>query len=136
MTLLKSIDRKLKNVQDRLLAIKENKWSYDSLIDTSKDELVLSFQETSELKSDKMISDYFVLKFGVKLYEVGRGIPPQKKEDSANHIYESEVKVDNSYLKLLRARHIKRYFIDWHPTYIKYGKNLAAPRRSKHIYRR
>jgi type I restriction-modification system DNA methylase subunit len=128
LTLLKSIDRKLKNIQDRLLAIKENKWSYDSLIDTSKDEFVLSFQETSELKSDKKISDYFVLKFGAKLYEVGKGIPPQNKEDSANHIYESEIKVDNSYLKLLRARHIKRYFIDWHPTYIKYGKNLAAPR--------
>ena len=68
------------------------------------------------------------MKFGAKLYEIGKGNPPQTKNDAKNRIYESELKIDNSYIQLLRARDIQRYRLKTDSYYVKYGENLAAPR--------
>jgi len=127
---LKSIDRNLKSIPERLAAIKNNQWTYlnELIIDTKQDDIEISFRDSIELKAKKKIADYFLLKFGAKLYEVGKGIPPQKKEHSTNGVYESSEKMDSTYLKLLKGRHIKRYLIDWKDSYVKYGNNLAAPR--------
>ena len=127
---LKSIDRNLKSITERLAAIKNNQWAYLSelAVDAKQDDIEISFKDSIQLKGKKKIDDYFVLKFGAKLYEIGKGIPPQKKEHSKNGVYESTKKIDSTYLKLLKGRHIKRYFIDWKESYVKYGNNLAAPR--------
>jgi type I restriction-modification system DNA methylase subunit len=129
-TNIKSIDRNLKSIPERLQAIKDNNWAYIKSIPISakQDEIEISFHDVISLKGPKRIGDFFELKFGAKLYEVGKGIPSQKKSDSQKHIYESEEKINASYKKLIRARHVKRYFIDWKDSYVKYGNNLAAPR--------
>lgn len=131
-SLLKSIDRNLKSIEERLNAIKENRWSYQKelVVDETQDDIEITFKDNIQLRASKKIGDYFDLKFGVKLYEVGKGTPPQKKEDSKNGIYESKTPLDSTYLRLLKGRHIKRYFIDWKDSYVKYGNNLAAPRNS------
>jgi len=125
-----SIDSNLKTIDERLLAVKNNNWTYlkEVDIDTNQDDIVLSFKELLKLKADKEITDYFELKFGVKLYEVGKGIPPQKKDFSSRKLYEAKNKVNSSYVELLKGRHIKRYLIDFKDSYVQYGDNLAAPR--------
>lgn len=131
-SLLKSIDRNLKSIDERLIAIKENTWTYQKelVVDETQDDIEITFKDSIQLRASKKIGDYFDLKFGVKLYEVGKGTPPQNKEDSTNGIYESKTPLDSNYLKLLKGRHIKRYFIDWKDSYVKYGNNLVAPRNS------
>jgi len=125
-----SIDRELKSIPERLKAIKERRWSYSKRLEISigDKDIEVSFQESFELKGPMTIADYFILKFGAKLYEVGKGNPPQKKNFSEIKIYESDTKKDNSYRKLLKARHVKRFVNEWKNDWVKYGDNLAAPR--------
>ena len=61
-------------------------------------------------------------------YEEGKGIPNQTREIMNNKVYHSDVKLDETYLPLIGARHIKRYNLQPNEEFIKYGKNLAAPR--------
>ena len=64
-------------------------------------------------------------------YEVGKGMPPQTKEMLKNRIYDSEIKIDQSYKPVLRGSDFHRFEIKWKgDRWIKYGKNLAAPRNS------
>jgi len=70
----------------------------------------------------------------MKPYEEGKGTPPQTREMMDNKIYHSSTKLDETYLPLLGSKHIKRYILQGYDEYIKYGKNLAAPRNPK-IYK-
>ena len=129
-TKIKSIDRNFKSISERLNAIKNCEWIYNEKIeiDDKVEDIEISFQKSFFLTGDKTVSDYFILKFGAKLYEIGKGFPAQKKEFSKAGIYEATTKRDKSYLKLLKARHVKRYLNDWKTDWVKYGENLAAPR--------
>jgi type I restriction-modification system DNA methylase subunit len=62
------------------------------------------------------------IKFGIKLYETGKGKPPQKAEFAKEHIYESNKQIDNTYRPFLEGKDV--YKNKW----LKYGENLAAPR--------
>lgn len=127
-----AIDRRLNSINDRLEAVKNRNWSFnkDIVFDQTQDDIEITFIDSISLKSARTIDDYFELKFGVKLYEVGKGTPKQSKEDSKIHKYESLNQVDDSYRKLLRARHVSKYHIKWKEGYLKYGINLAAPRET------
>jgi type I restriction-modification system DNA methylase subunit len=81
-------------------------------------------------KSSEPLEKLAVIKFGIKLYETGKGTPPQKADDAKNHIFESNVKHDESYRKYLEGKDINTYQINWQNRWLKYGKNLAAPRES------
>ncbi len=130
-TKILSIDRNCKTIAERLEKIGAKKWSYeDEKLFSEKDEDVqISFSKQIELKGEKCLSDYFSFYQGMKPYEQGKGIPPQTKEMMKARIYNSETKIDESYLPLLGAANIQRYFIRPNKEFIKYGKNLAAPRK-------
>jgi type I restriction-modification system DNA methylase subunit len=134
-TSVKSIDRNIKSIPERLIAIKNNNWSYikELIVDSKQDDIVISFQHTLQLNAEKCIKDFFELKFGAKLYEVGKGTPPQKKGDSEKRRYESDSKINENYERLLKGRHIKRYALEWRNTFVEYGNNLAAP-RNKYLF--
>ncbi len=68
------------------------------------------------------------VKFGIKVYETGKGIPPQKPSDAQNHIFESNQRADSTYRKYLEGKDVNRYSIEWKKRWLKYGENLAAPR--------
>jgi hypothetical protein len=68
------------------------------------------------------------VKFGVKLYETGKGIPPQKSTAAKEHIYVADKKQGKDYRKYLEGKDVGRYAIDWEGRWLKYGPNLAAPR--------
>ncbi len=67
---------------------------------------------------------------GVKPYEVGKGAPAQTQAIVDGRIYDSTYQRNGSYRPLLRGRDIDRYEIKWGgDRWIKYGDNLAAPRK-------
>ncbi|MEM5558836.1 TaqI-like C-terminal specificity domain-containing protein [Aliarcobacter cryaerophilus] len=85
--------------------------------------LIKEIEKKSELLTT--ISD---VKAGLQAYEVGKGIPVQTKEMKNNRIYHSNVQIDNTYIKYLDGKDVQRYKLGWSKEYLKYGKNLAAPR--------
>jgi hypothetical protein len=74
------------------------------------------------------LDEFATVKFGIKLYETGKGHPPQKASDAKDHIYESFKKIDSTYRRYLEGKDINRYAISWQDRWLKYGENLAAPR--------
>lgn len=76
------------------------------------------------------LSEICYVAAGVKPYEIGKGNPTQTKEMLEKRIYDSEYKQDDTFLPLLRGKDINRYLIKWDgKRWIKYGNNLAAPRK-------
>ncbi len=92
----------------------------------------LSEQDNILLKKIEAVSSELEsiakIKFGVKLYEKGKGKPKQESLFSKENIYESNVKIDDSYRKYLTGKDINKYSYYWNNTWVKYGENLAAPR--------
>jgi len=127
---IRSIDSHISTIQKRLDAVMFANWTYDKKIFISNldKELTLSFEDKIKINAESLIGNLFDLKFGAKLYEVGKGNPPQTKNDAKNKIYESELKVQENYIRLLRARNIQKYLLKIDNYYVKYGENLAAPR--------
>jgi hypothetical protein len=69
------------------------------------------------------------VKSGLKAYETGKGNPVQTDEMKNNRIYHSKKKEDKYYRPYLEGKDVKRYKIDWSGLYLRYGDNLAAPRK-------
>ncbi|MEW6618275.1 MAG: TaqI-like C-terminal specificity domain-containing protein [bacterium] len=74
------------------------------------------------------------VKAGLKAYEIGKGNPPQTNEMKTDRVYHSTRKIDNSYIKYLDGKDVCRYYLDWTGEYLKYGNNLAAPRKDFRLY--
>ncbi len=94
-------------------------------IDTSNDdnEMLKKIE-----KSSQPLEKIAQIKFGVKLYETGKGNPKQLAHFAQDKIYESNYQIDETYKKYITGKDIERYFVNWENTWVKYGNNLAAPR--------
>jgi type I restriction-modification system DNA methylase subunit len=80
--------------------------------------------------AEHRLDDFFEVIWGVKVYENGKGTPPQDPSFSVDRIFHSEIKRDETYKKLVGGKNIFRYRLDWDGTWLKYGAWLAAPRSS------
>ena len=69
------------------------------------------------------------VKSGLKAYETGKGKPIQTDKMKKSRVYHSDKKKDSHYRPYLEGRDVKRYRLDWSGQYLKYGENLAAPRK-------
>ncbi len=49
-------------------------------------------------------------------------------------VYHSTRKIDNAYIKYLDGKDVCRYRLDWSGEFLKYGDNLAAPRKDFRLY--
>jgi len=129
-TIIKSVSDNLKTIEERLNAISLSIWSFEDSkrITLINDDVIVSFNKEFSLKGERKLKDYFSFKKGMQPYEQGKGIPHQTREMMNNKVYHSNVKLDETYLPLIGARHIKRYNLQTNEEYIKYGNNLAAPR--------
>jgi type I restriction-modification system DNA methylase subunit len=78
--------------------------------------------------SSILLEELTQVKFGIKLYETGKGNPPQDATDAKNHIFEAYDQVDPSYRPYLEGKDVQRYGINWQDRWLRYGPNLAAPR--------
>ena len=84
-------------------------------------------------KRTRPLNSIALVKSGLKAYEVGKGTPPQTKEMKDARIYHStEQKV--KFIKYLVGRDVCRYRLGWSGEYLKYGPNLAAPRRNFDLF--
>ncbi|NCQ12117.1 MAG: N-6 DNA methylase [Bacteroidetes bacterium] len=129
-TYANSINPNLKTILERLTAINGKIWERSKEITFLglSDDTLISFESKLELKGEKTLGDYFDFKKGMQPYEKGKGIPAQTREMMNDRIYHSSVKIDDSYKPLLKSRNIQRYYLNNTSGFIKYGKNLAAPR--------
>lgn len=94
-------------------------------INLSQSDLVLRDKiEKNTLPLEKL----GLIKFGIKLYETGKGNPKQKASDAKEHIFEADKRIDKTYRKYLEGKDINPYRIDYKNRWLKYGENLAAPR--------
>jgi hypothetical protein len=66
---------------------------------------------------------------GMQPYEEGKGKPAQTREMMVEKVYHSKNKEDDSYYSLIGASNVQYFEILPAKEYIKYGKNLAAPRQ-------
>ncbi len=81
-----------------------------------------------ESNSRTLFPKYANVKAALQAYEVGKGTPICTKEMKDNRVYHSREKIDNDYYRYLQGDDVCRYALYWSGEYLKYGKNLAAPR--------
>jgi adenine-specific DNA-methyltransferase len=75
-----------------------------------------------------IVNDSFDVIWGIKVYEKGKGIPPQISEDSKTKKFHSKNKLSDTYKPLIGGSEIFPYSLTWKEGYINYGKWIAAPR--------
>jgi type I restriction-modification system DNA methylase subunit len=80
-------------------------------------------------KNKKVFNDFAEVVWGVKVYEKGKGIPPQNGSESTSKIFHSTLKRKMTHRPLVGGSEISRYQLIWKGGYIDYGKWLAAPRK-------
>ena len=82
-----------------------------------------------ESKAVQLNKNLSSVKAGLQAYEVGKGTPVQTKDMKLNRVYHSKEKRGEDYYKYIDGVDVKRYCLTWeNGEYLKYGKNLAAPR--------
>jgi hypothetical protein len=90
---------------------------------------------TRVLKVSKALSEIVTVAAGVKLYEKGKGAPPQTAEVIEGRIFTCKDSCPSGWRPLLRGGHINRYAISPTNEFVKYGKWLAAPRKPEMFFR-
>lgn len=80
-------------------------------------------------KCKTLLSDFADVVWGVKVYEKGKGIPPQKGNEQDTKVFHSQTKTKSSHRPLLGGSEILRYSLNWKGGFLDYGKWLAAPRK-------
>jgi len=71
---------------------------------------------------------------GLQAYERGKGNPPQTEEMKENRVYHSTTKINDDYIKYLDGKDVCRYYLGWSGEYLKYGDNLASPRKDFSLF--
>ncbi|MBT0813022.1 Eco57I restriction-modification methylase domain-containing protein [Litoribacter ruber] len=104
-------------------------WVEDPLkiinIDIHPKELEIRTKIENDSVELKSVAD---VKFGIKIYQTGKGKPKQTPDAAKNKIFESSTKIGNEYLPYLKGKNINKYSFTWDGGYLKYGDNLAEPR--------
>lgn len=67
---------------------------------------------------------------GVKVYQTGKGNPPQTRETGAKRLFHSHQPLGISYKKYLEGKNVGRYTLIWSCEYVNYGEWIAEPRKS------
>lgn len=87
-----------------------------------------------KIKSNSIkLSECFEVMGGIKEYQVGKGKPPQTKEMKEFNIFNSNEKIDDTYIPEIRGKHLSRFGVNWKNEYISYGEWLAEPRNIKYF---
>lgn len=79
-------------------------------------------------KNSTPLSKLGIVRFGVKVYQKGKGKPKQDGTEAPVKKFESFEKLDDSYIEYLHGKDITPYSYKLDLTYLKYGLHLAEPR--------
>jgi type I restriction-modification system DNA methylase subunit len=74
------------------------------------------------------LNDFADVIWGVKIYENGKGTPPQKGNESKTKVFHSSFKKSSTHRPLIGGGEISRYQLNWKGGFVDYGRWLAAPR--------
>jgi len=74
------------------------------------------------------VAEFADVRFGVKVYQKGKGRPPQTGEEAEGKIYESSVKESPDYYPYIRGKYVTRWHVATTLAWLKYGQHLAEPR--------
>jgi type I restriction-modification system DNA methylase subunit len=88
-----------------------------------------NFWDIDQVNKCPELSRIATVKAGIQAYETGKGTPKQTDKMKKERIYHSLARKDETYRPYLEGVDVKRYRLDWSGGYLKYGKNLAAPRK-------
>lgn len=109
--------------------VNQNMWLDGNLniinINLSQSDLVL--RDKIE-ENTQTLESFAMIKFGIKVYQTGKGRPKQTPEAATNKIFESKSKLTNEYLPYLKGRDINKYQYHWNGDWLHYGEHLAEPR--------
>ncbi len=107
----------------------QNVWNQDNLkiINFNTNQVDANILRKIEADS-KALSFFSVSRKGLQIYETGKGTPKQKAEDAKNTIFEADRQIDETYRPYLEGKDIDTYQLKYQNRWLKYGKNLAAPR--------
>lgn len=82
----------------------------------------------------KTISEIATMHSGIKVYSVGRGTPVQTEAIRKSKPYTSDECLGEEWSPFFDGKHIGRYSIFWNKNnWIKYGTNLAEPRKQENF---
>jgi len=83
----------------------------------------------SKIKSIKQtLNDIAQVSWGIKVYQKGKGKPPQKGPEAESKLFHSTNKTKPTHKPLIGGSEINRYLLSWKGNYIEYGEWLAEPR--------
>ena len=80
------------------------------------------------LSSSITLGEIAVIKAGVKMYEKGKGEPPQNDEIIENQPYSKKGICPKGWQPLYRGKDVNRYYLLIPTEFVNYGIHLAAPR--------
>jgi type I restriction-modification system DNA methylase subunit len=103
---------------------------HGDIISTS--EAVLDNGVLEILNMSPKLGDLYQVMSGLVAYEVGKGDPVQTKRMKDERVYHSSTR-KRGFTPYLNGKDVCRYYSLTPTEYLKYGKNLAAP-RSKNLY--
>ncbi len=126
-----SINQHLQTIDERLNAIDGKTWatSRKAVFDTVSSDTLISFEEKLILNCTLTLKDIIDGYKGMQPYEEGKGTPAQTREMMNAKVYHSDNKIDDTYYPLIGSGHVQRYYLRDSTEFIKYGRNLASPRK-------
>ncbi|WP_049934049.1 Eco57I restriction-modification methylase domain-containing protein, partial [Halarchaeum acidiphilum] len=74
------------------------------------------------------VSDHCISRFGVKVYQKGKGSPPQSGEEAEQDVFRSAKKEGEDYYPYVRGRDVSAWHVDSGTRWLEYGQHLAEPR--------
>lgn len=81
------------------------------------------------VRNNLSLGDYYNVITGIKEYQIGKGTPPQSKKQVEERVFNSDRRINKTYLPELRGKNISYYNVHWHGEHISYGPWLAEPRQ-------
>lgn len=115
-------------------AFKENDVFNISTYKGGNSDLIISATQTIELNSKSLYPNFADLRDGLKVYEKGKGNPPQPTDKEEFEQFKkagtffSKERLNNKYVPFLFGSNMNRYETRFNNNYLEYGDNLAAPR--------
>jgi hypothetical protein len=76
------------------------------------------------------LSHFSTVSTGLKVYQTGKGKPPQSDYQKHNRVFHATSRINGTYEKYLDGVDVCRYKLGWSGEYLSYGDWIAEPRRS------
>ena len=110
-------EKRIDNIGDPIISITEG--------------VSISDKEFSVMEECPKLEDTAEVKWGIKAYQVGKGTPLQTERMKNERVYNSKTLKDSSYYPCVGKGDVRRFYLERPSKYVKYGKNLAEPRKKR-----